>query len=62
MTGVQTCALPIYQFIGKDHAAPLRVGEDITNISGATLSCTHLTDGVRRIVAWMDAARQRGGL
>ena len=50
------------QFIGKDHAAPLRVGEDITNISGATLSCTHLTDGVRRIVAWMDAARQRGGL
>ena len=31
--------------------ANLRIGEGIANISGATLSCTHVTDGVRRIAA-----------
>ena len=40
------------QFVGKTAADPLRVGADIANISGATLSCTHLTDGVHRLVAW----------
>jgi hypothetical protein len=39
------------QFVGKDAAAPLRVGNDIANISGATMSCTHVTDGVRHVVA-----------
>src|SRR5262249_687586 len=37
------------QFVGKTITAPLRVGADIGNISGATLSCNHITDGVRRI-------------
>jgi hypothetical protein len=37
------------QFKGKSAAQPLRIGQDIANISGATLSTTHLTDGVRRI-------------
>jgi len=50
------------QFIGKTAAAPLRIGEDIANISGATLSCTHVTDGVRRIVAALSAARRAGTL
>ena len=50
------------QFVGKNSAAPLRVGEDIANISGATLSCTHVTDGVRRIVAVMALARRGAGL
>jgi Na+-transporting NADH:ubiquinone oxidoreductase subunit NqrC len=50
------------QFIGKTAAAPLRIGEDIANISGATLSCTHVTDGVRRIVAALGAARRAGTL
>ena len=49
------------QFAGKSVASPLRLGEDIANISGATLSCQHVTDGVRRIVAVVDQAR-RGGL
>ena len=49
------------QFVGKTATAPLRVGDDIANISGATLSCTHVTDGVRRIVAVIDWARQHGG-
>lgn len=46
------------QFVGKTAAAPLQVGEDIANISGATLSCTHVTEGVKRIVAVMDLARR----
>ncbi len=50
------------QFVGKTSAAPLRVGDDIANISGATLSCTHLTEGIRRIVAVLDLARRDGGL
>jgi len=40
------------QFVGKTAADPVRIGADISNISGATLSCTHLTDGVHRLVAW----------
>ena len=48
------------QFAGKGAGAALRVGEDIANISGATLSCSHVTAGVRRIVAVVAAARQRG--
>ena len=50
------------QFVGKTTASPLRVGEDIANISGATLSCQHLTEGVRRIVAVVDLARHSGAL
>jgi hypothetical protein len=50
------------QFVGKSAAAPLRVGDDIANISGATLSCTHVTEGVRRIVAVVALARQSGAL
>ncbi len=50
------------QFVGKGGASSLRVGEDIANISGATLSCTHVTDGVRRIVAIVALARRGAGL
>jgi len=50
------------QFVGKTAAAPLQVGEDIANISGATLSCTHLTEGVRRNVVWLDLLRRSGKL
>jgi Na+-translocating ferredoxin:NAD+ oxidoreductase RnfG subunit len=50
------------QFVGKTTGSPIRVGEDIANISGATLSCTHVTDGVRRIVAVVAAARRAGAL
>jgi hypothetical protein len=50
------------QFVGKGPAAALRVGEDISNISGATLSCRHVTDGVRRIVAVLALARRVGAL
>ena len=38
------------QFVGKRQGAKLRLDEDIQNISGATLSCRHVTEGVRRLV------------
>ena len=39
------------QFVGKTPAAALRVNDDIRNISGATLSCRHLTEGIKRMLA-----------
>jgi hypothetical protein len=39
------------QFDGKHEGDALQVGRDIVNISGATLSCVHITDGVRRLLA-----------
>lgn len=39
------------QFLGKDADDAVKLGRDIQNISGATLSCRHLTDGVRRLLA-----------
>ena len=50
------------QFVGKTAASPLRVGDDIANISGATLSCTHLAEGIKRIVAVVALARRQGSL
>jgi len=50
------------QFVGKTAASPIAVGDDIANISGATLSCTHVTEGVKRIVAVVDLARRKGML
>ena len=50
------------QFVGKTGASALKVGEDIANISGATLSCSHVTDGVKRIVAVLDLTRRSGAL
>jgi FMN-binding domain len=50
------------QFVGKTAASPLQVGDDIANISGATLSCTHLAEGVRRIVTIVDLAKKNGSL
>ncbi len=39
------------QFNGKQHGDALSVGDGIQNISGATLSCTHVTDGIRRLLS-----------
>ena len=48
------------QFVGKDKTAPIKVSEDIASISGATMSATHVTDGVRRVVAVVDALKAAG--
>lgn len=50
------------QFVGKTAASALQVGDDIANISGATLSCTHVTEGVKRVVTWLDLLRHAGKL
>lgn len=38
-------------FIGKTLADPFRLDADIPNISGATLSCRNLMNGVKRLLA-----------
>src|ERR1700687_5561731 len=50
------------QFVGKTSASPMHVGEDIANISGATLSCSHVSEGVKRVVAVVELARKDGAL
>ncbi|HOM11755.1 MAG TPA: FMN-binding protein [Rubrivivax sp.] len=39
------------QFTGKSASDAVRLNDDIANISGATLSCRHVSDGVRRLLA-----------
>jgi Na+-translocating ferredoxin:NAD+ oxidoreductase RnfG subunit len=38
------------QFVGKTVADPVDLNRDIRNISGATLSCRHVTEGVQRLL------------
>jgi Na+-translocating ferredoxin:NAD+ oxidoreductase RnfG subunit len=38
------------QFVGKTAHDPMEFNRDIKNISGATLSCRHLTEGVQRLL------------
>lgn len=38
------------QFVGKTIESPLQVGVDIANITGATLSVRHVTDGIKRLL------------
>jgi len=46
------------QFAGREGLGQLRVRADIKNIAGATLSCEHVTEGVRWLVAlWQVALR-----
>jgi hypothetical protein len=39
------------QFVGKTASSPLVLNQDISNISGATLSSKHVTDGIKRVLA-----------
>jgi Na+-translocating ferredoxin:NAD+ oxidoreductase RnfG subunit len=39
------------KFAGKTLADPFKLDEDIPNISGATLSCRNVTNGVKRLLA-----------
>jgi Na+-translocating ferredoxin:NAD+ oxidoreductase RnfG subunit len=47
------------QFNGKTIAAPLKLDKDIQNISGATLSSSHVTGGVRRLLNTYDIVKTR---
>ena len=42
------------QFVGKTSQDPLQLDQDIRNISGATLSSRHVTEGVKRVLALYD--------
>jgi len=44
------------QFAGKTVKDPVKLNQDIQNIGGATLSCKHLTDGVKRVLVLYDLA------
>ena len=44
------------QFVGTTSRSTLKLDADIKNISGATLSCRHITDGVKRVLAMYDVA------
>jgi len=48
------------QFVGKSAASPLQLNGDIKNISGATLSSKHVTDGVKRILNIYEASLKGG--
>ena len=42
------------QFVGKKITDNFTIDEDIKNISGATLSCKHIADGVKRVLTVYD--------
>lgn len=48
------------QFEGKTATSALKVPRDIDGISGATLSCHHITEGVRRVTRLVAAAQVSG--
>lgn len=45
-------------FMGKQLGDKFKLNKDIPNISGATLSCRNITDGVKRLLALHDVALQ----
>jgi len=44
------------QFVGKTAESNMKLNKDVTNISGATLSAKHLTDGVKRVLVMYELA------
>jgi Na+-translocating ferredoxin:NAD+ oxidoreductase RnfG subunit len=44
------------QFVGKKAGDPFKLDQDIPNISGATLSCRNVANGVKRLLATYQAA------
>ncbi|HET7577351.1 MAG TPA: FMN-binding protein [Sphingomicrobium sp.] len=48
------------QFVGKHFGSQLKLGSDIKNISGATLSSRHITDGIRRLLATYELLLKNG--
>ncbi|HEY0267718.1 MAG TPA: FMN-binding protein [Methyloradius sp.] len=42
------------QFVGKTADSEIKLNKDIKNVSGATLSCKHITDGVKRVITMYD--------
>lgn len=49
------------QFVGKTAAVKLQLDKNIRNVSGATLSCKHVTDGVERLLVTYDLVLKSTG-
>jgi hypothetical protein len=49
------------QFVGKTETDPVELNRDIKNISGATLSCRHVTEGVQRLLKLYKASLSSAG-
>jgi len=49
------------QFVGRSSLDQLHFEADIKNIAGATLSCGHVTQGVRWLVALWEVSLRSGG-
>ena len=47
------------QFLGKTKADPVQLNADIKNITGATLSCRHVSEGVKRLLFLHDLVLKR---
>jgi Na+-translocating ferredoxin:NAD+ oxidoreductase RnfG subunit len=47
------------QFTGKTIVSPIKLDKDIKNISGATLSCQHVTEGIRRVLHTYDLIKSK---
>jgi len=48
------------QFSGKTPRSKFALNEGINNISGATLSCRHVTEGIRRVLATYEICLKQG--
>lgn len=48
------------QFLGKNSRSKLRLHSDVYNISGATISCRAITNGVKQILAIFELRVARG--
>lgn len=49
----------LMQFVGKLYGAKLKLDDDIVNISGATLSCKHIADGVKRLLSFYEVVLKK---
>lgn len=49
------------QFVGKGAKDALRLGVEVDVVTGATISCRAMTNGVRRVIAVVDELVVRGG-
>lgn len=50
------------QFRGKSASSPLRIGNDIENVAGATISSNAIANGAKKIAVLFDELRKAGKL
>ncbi|HET6401214.1 MAG TPA: FMN-binding protein [Candidatus Kapabacteria bacterium] len=51
-----------HQFRGKNASSPLRIGNDIENIAGATISSNAIANGAKKIAVLFDELKKAGKL